>query len=140
MIVHQICSKKVQTIRSDAKVRDAARRMSDQRVGSLVVVGHGGPVEGVVTDRDIVLRCVARGRASDTTTVADVMTLGMVAIPEDTPVERALEVMAEREVRRLVITNGDGELVGVLALDDVLELLSEETDAIGRLLRGQVAV
>ena len=140
MIAKEICSKKVQTIRPDATVRDAARRMKRHHVGSLVVVGHSGPVEGIVTDRDVVLRCVAEGLDADTTPVLEIMTRGMVGITENTPVERALEVMAEREVRRLVVTDAEGGLRGILSLDDVLELLNEETEAIGRLLRGQVPV
>lgn len=138
MMAGEICSRPVQTVRPDATVLEAARRMERHAVGSLVVIGRQGPVEGVLTDRDVVVRWAAR-EASASTTVADVMTRGMVAIAEETPVERAVAVMAEREVRRLVVTNEDGDLVGVLALDDILESLTEETEAIRRLLRGQVA-
>ncbi len=137
MIAEQICSRPVQTVPPDATVLEAAQRMERHGVGSLVVVGRQGPVEGILTDRDIVVRWVAHG-ALPTTTVEEVMTRGMIAVSEGTPLEQALAVMAKKEIRRLVVTNDYGDLVGMLALDDVLETLTEETDAIGRLLRGQV--
>jgi len=137
MIAGEICSRPVQTVPPGATVLEAAERMEKHAVGSLVVIGRQGPVEGILTDRDVVVRWAAQG-ASTTTTVGEVMTRGMIAVSENTPVERALAVMAEREVRRLVVTNDHGNLVGILSLDDILGTLTEETDAIGRLLRGQV--
>ncbi len=140
MIAADICTPKVRTVRPQSPVQEAARRMRDHRVGSLVVIGRKGPVEGMITDRDIVVRCVAGGLDPETTTVSEVMTRGMVAISRETGLEQALEVMAERKVRRLVVTDEEGELVGLLALDDVLESLEEEPPAVGRLLRSQVPV
>lgn len=140
MIAREICSQKVRTVKPQASVHEAAGRMRDHRVGSLVVIGRKGPVEGMITDRDIVVRCVAEGCDPETTTVAEIMTRGMVAITRDTSLEQALEVMADRKVRRLVVTDDEGELAGVLALDDVLENLEEEPEAVGRLLRSQVPV
>ncbi len=133
-----ICSRPVQTIRPDATVMDAARRMAERDVGSLVVIGRQGPVEGILTDRDVVVRWAAHG-ASPWATVQEVMTRGMIGVSETTGVEQALAVMAAREVRRLVVTTEEGDLVGVLALDDVLKTLTEETDAIGRLLGSRAA-
>lgn len=137
MMVGEICSKPVQTVPPDATVLEAAQRMERHGVGSLVAVGRQGPVEGVITDRDVVVRWAAHG-ALPTTTVRDVMTRGMIAVSESTSIEQALSVMAQREIRRLVVTNDYGDLVGLLALDDILETLTQETDAIARLLHGQV--
>jgi len=137
MISGEICSRPVQTVSPGATVLEAARRMKKHDVGSLVVVGRQGPVEGILTDRDVVVRWAADG-APATGTVREVMTSGMIAVSENTPVEQALAVMAQQEVRRLVVTNDYGDLIGILALDDILGKLTEETDAIGRLLRGQV--
>ncbi len=138
MMAGEICSRPVYTVRPDATVLDAARRMQKHGVGSLVVIGRQGPVEGILTDRDVVVRWAARG-APASSTVGEVMTRGMIAISEHTSIESAVEVMAEGEVRRLVVTDEYGELVGVLALDDVLAILTEETDAIRRLLKGQTS-
>ena len=140
MTAGDICTRSVRTVSPGATVREATRRMKEHDVGCLVAVDRAGPVEGVVTDRDIVLRVVAEGLDPDTTPVSRVMSRGMIGIAADVPVERAMEVMAEQEVRRLVVTDDEGELVGVLSLDDVLGLLTEETDALHRLLRGQVGV
>lgn len=137
MMVGEICSKPVQTVPPDATVLEAARRMERQGVGSLVVVRREGPVEGVITDRDVVVRWAAHG-ALHTTTVRDVMTRGMVAVSEDTSIEQAISVMGQHEVRRLVVTTDYGDLVGIVALDDILEVMTVEKAAIARLLHGQV--
>ena len=89
---------------------------------------------GVITARDIVVRCVAEGRDPDATLVGSVMTVPPVCAPESTPIETALSRMASARIRRLVVVDAEGRLVGILALDDVLELLAEEEATIGRLL------
>jgi signal-transduction protein with cAMP-binding, CBS, and nucleotidyltransferase domain len=138
MLAGDICVRRVRTIRSDSTVIDAARRMCEEGVGSLVVVGRQGPVEGVLTDRDIVVRWAAAEGHEDSTPVGHVMTRGIVAVSDRTSLEDALETMAERSVRRLVVTNEVGDLVGILALDDILEMLGHETEAIIRVLHRPV--
>ncbi len=92
---------------------------------------------GMVTDRDLVLRCVAERLDPDQTSLRDIMSSPICSVIEDTPIESALATMAAAEVRRAVVIDSEGTLVGILALDDILELLIEETQAIGALLRGQ---
>jgi CBS domain-containing protein len=91
----------------------------------------------MVTDRDLVLRCVAERLDPDQTSLRDIMSSPICSVIEDTPIESALATMAAAEVRRAVVIDSEGTLVGILALDDILELLIEETQAIGALLRGQ---
>ena len=136
MSVARICSRTVVTTRPDESVRAAARRMYRDRVGTLVVMDPGGrelPI-GFVTDRDIVTRCVAAGLDSEAESVASIMTVPVTTIHEDASVEDAVALMSEVTIRRLVVTDSSNRLVGVLALDDVLECLAGEANAIGRLL------
>jgi CBS domain-containing protein len=91
----------------------------------------------VLTDRDIALRCVAEGRDPETTAVAALMSAPALCVHESTPIESALARMAGAPARRLVVVDDAGQLVGILALDDVLELLAEEAASIGRLLAGR---
>jgi CBS domain-containing protein len=139
MSVGKICSRVLATASPDETVRAAARRMAEYEVGDLVVldVDRHTRAIGMVTDRDIVLRCVAAKLDPDQTRVADVMTAPAQAVAETTSIEGALSLMAKTGTRRLVVT-GDGErVVGIVSLDDVLQLLSEEAGAIGRLVKRQ---
>jgi CBS domain-containing protein len=139
MSAGRICTRTVHVARPDEPLREAARRMREADVGTLVVVdGERRPL-GVVTDRDVALRGVAEGRDPDATPVAEVMTRPARCVAESMPIEEALRHMAGGGSRRLVVTDDAGRLAGLLALDDVLDLLVEEGEAIGRLLRGRPA-
>lgn len=139
MSVGRICSRMVATAWPNERVRVAAHRMAEQEVGTLVVVEGGGMGEavGIVTDRDIALRCVAAGLDPDHATVAQIMTKPVKAIDEDTPIEEAIARMAEKGTRRLIVTGEGKRLVGILSIDDILGLLIEEAGPIGRLLEKQ---
>jgi CBS domain-containing protein len=129
----------VVTALPEEMVRAAARRMAEKDVGTLVVVRGDGADEalGIVTDRDIAMRCVARGLNPDTTPVSMIMTQPLRAVDEDMPIEEAVLRMAEAATRRLVVTGGHNQLVGILSLDDVVDLLANEVGSIGRLLGHQ---
>lgn len=139
MSVGRICSRVIATASPDETIRAAALRMAEYDVGTLVILDvdrRSRPI-GVVTDRDIAIRCVAAKRDPDQTRVSDIMTTPAQAVNEHTPIEEAVTRMANAATRRLVVT-GDGDaIVGVLSLDDVIDLVVEETAAIGRLLERQ---
>jgi len=124
----------------DSSVLAAAQQMASQEVGTLVVTDGGGRPEGIVTDRDIVVRCLAEGLPPEDTKVSEVMTRGPVTVWEDTDVEAALETMADQEVRRLVVLNDSERVVGIVSLDDFLEGIMAQSENVGRLLRRQVHV
>ncbi len=139
MSVGRICSRVVATATPEESVRVAARRMVRNDVGTLVVVEGGGvtrPV-GLVTDRDIAIRCVAADLDPDQTPIATIMSAPVQSVGEHTPIEEAIQRMANRAIRRLVVTGDQGFLVGLLSLDDVVRLLTEEAGSIGRLLDAQ---
>lgn len=139
MSAGRICSRTVATVRPEETVRVAARRMAELDVGTLVVRdgdGTNAPT-GIVTDRDIAVRCVGGGYNPDKTPVAKIMTVPVRVIDESVPIEDAMERMAETGARRLVVTGEGKQLVGILSLDDVLELLAQELGPISRLLRQQ---
>lgn len=139
MSAGRICSRTFATAFPGETVRTAAQRMQLHGVGSLVVVEPGATAEarGVITDRDITLRCVAPGLDPDATLVAAVMTAPVMTVDEATPVEAAVEAMARAGIRRLVVTGIGRRAVGVLAMDDVLDLVVEELGPIARLLAKQ---
>jgi CBS domain-containing protein len=124
----------VQIAAPEEPVRGVARRMREADVGSVVVLDAERRPVGILTDRDVALRCVAEGRDPDATRVAEVMSAPVVCVRESTPIEQALGQMVGAAARRLAAVDDGGRLAGILALDDVLELLAEEASAIGRLL------
>jgi len=135
MSVGAVCTRTVITVAPNESVRVAAKRLADNEVGTLVILdAHERPI-GIITDRDVAVRCVARDLDPDTTSVAAVMTSPVMAVTEATPIEDALTKMARVKARRLVVTGRREKLVGILALDDVLELLVEEVGTIGHILR-----
>jgi CBS domain-containing protein len=85
----------------------------------------------------VALRVVADGRDPEQTRVGGVMTAPAVTIPESAPIETALGRMAGIRARRLVVVDAAGRLAGILALDDLLDLLVEEAGLIGKILAGR---
>jgi CBS domain-containing protein len=136
MSTGRICTRVVVTATAEESVAQAARRMAEHDVGTLAVLAQDQRVLGIVTDRDIVLYCVARGQDAEKVQVKEVMSGPPLLVRESTPIESALQQMAASRVRRLLVVDAADRLVGLLSLDDVLELLAEEASAIGRLLGG----
>jgi CBS domain-containing protein len=118
MQVQQIMSKEVHVADPNMTIRDVARRMRADNVGSMPV-GENDRLIGMVTDRDIVMRAVAEERSPGNTTVREVMSEGVCYCFEDDDVEQAAQVMAQRQVRRLPVVNRNKRLVGFIALADL---------------------
>lgn len=137
MSVGRICSRTVILASADETVAEAAARMERQGVGTLVVTEEDGKPAGILTDRDVALRCVGRGLDPYATDVGDAMTSPVRTVSESTAIEDALSLMASGGNRRLAVVDADERLVGIVALDDVLDLLTEEAVTIGRILHGQ---
>ena len=108
-----------QTIASTATVREAAKLMKDEDIGSLPVVQQDRLV-GVVTDRDIAVRVVAEGLDA-TTPVAEVASGAPVTVESSADIDQALQLMSEHQVRRIPVVEGD-RLVGVIAQADIARL------------------
>ncbi|MGK9169577.1 CBS domain-containing protein [Inquilinus limosus] len=118
MQVQEIMHTNVQLADPNMTIRDVARRMRADNIGALPV-GENDRLIGMVTDRDIVMRAVADERNPGTTTVREVMSEGICYCFEDDEVDRAAEVMAQHQVRRLPVLNRNKRLVGVIALADL---------------------
>jgi CBS domain-containing protein len=108
--------------------------MRQYNVDALVVVQGKQPV-GIITDRDLVVRVLATERAPQSLAVGSIMSSNLVCVPEQTPIEDAMNLMRGYQIQRLVVVNEARELVGIFALDDMLDLLGEEQAAIAGLLR-----
>lgn len=104
------------TVAPSATIEEAARVMRDKDTGIVPVVDKGRPV-GIVTDRDIVVRAVAEG-AVGAKSVRDIASTNLVTVTPDMSTEEAAELMAERQVRRVLVCEGD-RLVGVASIGDL---------------------
>jgi CBS domain-containing protein len=113
--------------------------MEQHDVGTLPVLSPDRYVVGIVTDRDVTTRCVARALDPATAPVSVIMTRGVRSVDESLPIERALRTMAGAKTRRLVVTGDEGKLVGLISVDGILKLLAEEVESIGRKESPQVA-
>lgn len=115
--IKDVMSRDVQVISPDDTIAEAARRMRDGDFG-MMPVGENDRMVGAISDRDIAVRAIAEGRDGNAK-VRDVMSDGIRWAYEDEPVERAVQIMGEHQIRRLPIVNRDKRLVGILALADL---------------------
>lgn len=130
MQVKELMTRDVIQVSPQEMTSVAARMLSRYNVGALPVCGADGRLNGLITDRDIVLRCVAAEREPAKTPVGEIMTSRVVSVAPTESVERAAELMAREQVRRLPVAQ-DGKLVGVLSLGDlsVNQMLRMEASA-----------
>lgn len=134
MSIGRICTREVDVAELHETVQFAARRMHDRKVGALVVVNKSHEPVGIVTDRDLTVRALAQGLDSIETPLAEIMTRPVKTVPEAAPIEEAVRLMRRGAFRRLPVVDESGKLVGLVTLDDILSLLTEELREIGGVL------
>jgi CBS domain-containing protein len=122
MKVSEVMTREVQTVRPDQTAREAANFMLNSDAGSIPVT-EGDRLIGMVTDRDIAVRGVARGSGPDTP-VRELMTNDIICAREDDDIEDVASKMSEAQVRRLPVVDSNERLCGIVSLGD----LSRETD------------
>ena len=124
MKLRDVMSNPVIRIQPDESVAVAARTLARYNIGALPVCGNDGRVCGLVTDRDIVTRCLAANRSPSTTTVRDVMTSQVVSARPDMDAALAAGLMGREQIRRLPVIE-NGKLCGMVSLGDLA--LKEES-------------
>ena len=126
MKIKEIMTRDVEGIGPDSNAGDTAQIMTDRKIGFLVV-GHKDRLIGVLTDRDIVTRCVAAGKDPETTPCREIMTPGVYSCSEDSDVEEVADDMRKYEVHRMVIVDKNHRVCGVASLGDIARAKGEET-------------
>ncbi|HWA98737.1 MAG TPA: CBS domain-containing protein [Pirellulales bacterium] len=134
MSVGRICNRLVVLAGPKETIVVAARRMLEQRVGTLLVLNDSKQPIGILTDRDLVTRVMAVGKDPNTVHVDEVMTSDLRTVSEDTPIETAIAEMDAGGFRRMPVIGAREALVGMISLDDILGLLVEEFASIGGIL------
>ncbi|KPK72337.1 MAG: histidine kinase [Acidithiobacillales bacterium SM23_46] len=137
MTVGTVCNRDVVYTTPDTSAPEAARLMREFHVGNLVVseerAGKRFPV-GIVTDRDLVVEVLAQGVAPESVTVADMMSATLVTARESDDLMDTIKRMRVKGVRRIPVLGADGALVGILSVDDAIDLLAEELTDLARLI------
>lgn len=118
MKVKDLMTRDVIRIRPEEPVSVAARNLTHYNVGMLPVCGGDGKLRGVVTDRDIVTRCLAAGRSPENTTVGQIMTAQVHSVDPNMETSLAAAMMGRRQIRRLPVVES-GKLCGMLSLGDL---------------------
>jgi CBS domain-containing protein len=140
MNVGKACQRNVVTVRRSEELTKAVQLMRERHIGYLVVVepevgfGSQRPV-GVLTDRDILVTVIAREADPRALRVDDVMTQQPLTVGETEPIDQALREMRRIGVRRVPVVGARGELVGILSLDDVLDVLAAELQNVAGSIR-----
>lgn len=127
MKIRDLMSTNVLRIHPEEPVEVAARTLRQYNIGALPVCGRDGALCGMVTDRDLVVRCMASGRSGETTKVRDVMSTRIVSASPELDADAAARLMGRAQVRRLPVVE-NGRLCGMLSLGD-LARRGENVDA-----------
>jgi len=125
--VRQLLSRKGREIFSvapDAPVLEAIRAMALHHVGALLVM-QADTLHGIVSERDYARKVILMGRSSADTPVRDIMSTPVVVVPPDASVEQCMQIMTERRVRHLPVTDG-GRIVGVVSIGDLVKAVIAE--------------
>lgn len=124
--VRDVMTSRPRCVSPDTPVTEAAELMESEDVGSLPVL-EGDELAGMITDRDIVIRAIARGKDPRGMPVREVSTRDVVTVRSDEDLSEALKLMASHQVRRLPVVDDGNRLVGVLAQADVAQEAKEKT-------------
>ena len=128
MKLRDVMTNPVIRIHPDETVAVAARTLTHYNIGILPVCGSDGRLKGLVTDRDIVTRCLAAGRSPATTAVKDVMTTAVVSARPDLDTNLAASLMGREQIRRLPVME-NGRLCGMVSLGDLAVKEESSIDA-----------
>ena len=128
MKLREIMSNPVVRIHPEENVMVAARTMERWNIGAMPVCGSDGRLRGIITDRDIVTRCIASGRKAENTRVEEIMTASIIAVRPALDVSAAAAIMGSKQVRRLPVME-NGKLCGMVSLGDISQREDVSMDA-----------
>lgn len=116
--IRDVMTTNPQTLPESTIVREAAETMRANDIGDVIVNDDNGQLTGILTDRDIVVRVVAEGRDPRATRIGDIASRELTAVSPDDPLDRAVQLMRERAIRRLPVVE-QGKPVGIVSIGDL---------------------
>ncbi len=141
MSIGEFCNRQVVIARLESDIVAVAKLMREYHVGDVIIVqGQKGEAQmplGIITDRDLVIELLAKEVNLASVTVGDIMSYELVTCHESVGLWDALQRMESKAIRRLVVVGDTGSLVGILTIDDILELLADEMTSLAKVALGQ---
>lgn len=137
MSIGQFCNRETVIVRKQDSIVATAKLMRQNHVGSVVVVDDADGITkavGIVTDRDLVLEVLAAELDPETVTIGDVVSYDLVTAGEHDGIWETIQRMRTKGVRRMPVTDGRGALVGIISVDDLLEILAAELSEVTKVL------
>jgi len=136
MPIDDYCEKPAVTVLGSETVRVAAQRMKSAGLGSLVVVGDGRPT-GIVTDRDLVIGTLCNRLDPGCVRVDEIASRPLVTIEQERSVAEAVRVIRYHAVRRIPVVDEKGELIGIVAADDLISMAASQLSGLSAAIRAQ---
>ncbi|MBX3640430.1 MAG: CBS domain-containing protein [Nitrosomonas sp.] len=137
MPIGELCNREVIMVETEDSALEAARLMRKHHVGDVVVIKEQNSIRrpvGIVTDRDLIVEIMATGLDPAVITVGDIMTPELVTVKESASIFETIQYMRRKAVRRSPVIDDGGELVGIITMDDLLQLLSTELSELTRIV------
>jgi CBS domain-containing protein len=123
MLVSDVCKAPVVEVSAQASIEQAAHLMELHGIGSLVVVDANELPIGLVTDRDLAVKGIPRGVSINQVLISEVMSSDPIFTSQNTRIEEALQLMRKFRIRRLIVTDEDGKVCGILSADDCFQMV-----------------
>ena len=129
MRVDNLCNRNVIVVEQEANVLSAAKLMREHHVGSLIIIDsntHGKKPIGIISDRDIVIKVLAKEISLDKIKLHDIMDRDLICVRDSDDTMDTVRIMCMEGIRRVPVINSAGDLIGILSMDDVFEMLADE--------------
>lgn len=120
--MHEAMTKNPVTVKPNSSVQDVAKIMSEKKIGSIIISGNG-ELSGILTERDLVRKVLARGKDPKSVKVNEIMSKPVVRINENSDLLDASELMKKKSIRRLVVVDKTKKIVGILSTNDMARVM-----------------
>jgi CBS domain-containing protein len=142
MNVSDLCERDVVSAPANASVHEAAAIMRDQHVGALAVTDPYAPgrVIGILTDRDLVLQVLAAARPVEGQAIGGLCRTELAGVAATASIDEAVQAMHRSGVRRLLVMDGDDAVVGLVSMDDLVDAVARQLDALAGTLRNGITM
>ncbi len=140
MTLKTICNREVLIAQQNETIVETAKLMRDYHVGNVIVIEERNNLNypvGIVTDRDIVIELIAKEVDVNSVTLGDVMYREITVAKEDDDINDTIKLMRQKGIRRLPVVDTDGALVGIVTMDDLIDLIAEQLKDLAGLIGKQ---
>lgn len=142
MKIEGMCAHSIVSVDRSRTLRECAVLMGERHVGTVLVTEEtpdGSQAVGIVTDRDLVVKAMAQDMLASATQIGQVVARRLVTVAPEAAIDDAIQLMWREGVRRLLVAAPDGHLVGIVSMDDLLDMLAGELSEIVQAIRDAVS-